>query len=133
MNSAPERLLLEGVALSNQAGRLDIEVIGGRIAALTPSRIGNGGVVTTLLADAHVHLDKTYTIERTKGRVEGLFDAIALVEEDMRQWTADDIRERAGRALEDAYLNGVCALRSHVDWPGPDMPLAWAVLRESVS
>src|SRR5262245_50838439 len=80
MNTAPQRLLLEGVTLVNQAGRSDIEVIGGRIAALTPSKTGNGGVVTPLLADAHVHLDKTYTVDRTKGRVEGLFDAIALVE-----------------------------------------------------
>jgi cytosine deaminase len=130
MNSAPERLLLEGVTLVRQAGRSDIEVIGGRIAALTPSKARNGGVVSPLLADAHVHLDKTYTIERTTGRVDGLFDAIALVEDDMRQWTANDIRRRAGRALEAAYLNGVCALRSHVDWPKPDVPLAWAVLNE---
>ena len=125
-----DRLKLEAVTVSGRPGRIDIVVEDGHIKTVTPSNGGDGGLVTPLLADAHVHLDKTYTVERLNGRANSLFDAIALMEEDMRQWTADDIRSRAGRALEAAYLNGVTALRSHVDWPEPAAPIAWPVLNE---
>lgn len=123
-------LKLEAVAIGGAGGRVDIDIKDGRIATISPSTATDGGVVTPLLADAHVHLDKTYTVERLTGPVHGLFDAIALMEEDMRQWTADDIRDRAGRALEAAYRHGVRTLRSHVDWPMPEAPIAWPVLNE---
>lgn len=125
-----DRFKLEAVTVSGAPGRVDIVVEAGRIKTMTPSLGGDGGLVTPLFADAHVHLDKTYTVERLNGRANSLFDAIALMEEDMRQWTEDDIRNRAGRALEAAYFNGVRALRSHVDWPLPDAPTAWPVLNE---
>lgn len=125
-----DRFVLEAVTVAGAPARVDITVADGRIAAITPSSGGDGGLVTPLFADAHVHLDKTYTVERLNGPVNGLFDAIALMEEDMRQWTVDDIRSRAGRALEAAYLNGVRVLRSHVDWPEPEAPIAWPVLNE---
>lgn len=125
-----DRFVLEAVTIAGAPEQVDITVTDGRIAAITPSSGGDGGLVTPLFADAHVHLDKTYTVERLNGRVNGLFDAIALMEEDMRQWTVDDIRSRANRALEAAYLNGVRVLRSHVDWPEPDAPIAWPVLNE---
>lgn len=125
-----ERFLLEAVTVAGAPERVDIEVTNGRFSAMTPAAGGDGGVVTPLLADAHVHLDKTYTVGRLNGRVNGLFDAIALMEEDMRQWTVDDIRGRAARALEAAYRNGVGVLRSHVDWPEPGAPIAWTVLNE---
>ncbi len=125
-----DRFVLEAVTVAGAPARVDITVADGRIAAITPSSGGDGGLVTPLFADAHVHLDKTYTVERLNGPVNGLFDAIALMEEDMRQWTVDDIRNRAGRALEAAYLNGVRVLRSHVDWPEPEAPIAWPVLNE---
>ena len=125
-----DRFVLEAVAVAGAPERVDIAVADGRITAIMPSAGGDGGLVTPLFADAHVHLDKTYTVERLNGSVNGLFDAIALMEEDMRQWTVDDIRNRAGRALEAAYLNGVRVLRSHVDWPEPEAPIAWPVLNE---
>lgn len=125
-----DRFVLEAVTVAGVPARVDIAVADGRIAAITPSSGGDGGLVTPLFADAHVHLDKTYTVERLNEPVNGLFDAIARMEEDMRQWTVDDIRSRAGRALEAAHLNGVRVLRSHVDWPEPEAPIAWPVLNE---
>lgn len=130
MNAGPDHFRLEGVSIAGAAGRVDIDIAQGRIAAITPSAFRAGGLVMPLMADAHVHLDKTYTIERTNGRVNGLFDAIELLDRDKSHWTVDDIRSRAGRALEAAYLNGVRVLRSHVDWNEPEAPIAWPVLNE---
>ena len=123
-----------GVGLAGRAGRYDLAVRGDRIADIAPSHADGGGFVTPLLADVHVHLDKTYTIGRigaaSPGKVECLFDAIALMERDRANWTAPDIRARAGKALEAAWRAGVGVMRSHVDWTTPQMPEAWPVLLE---
>ena len=59
-----------------------------------------------------------------------MFDAIELIRADVRHWTEDDIRARATRALEKAWRHGVGAMRSHVDWVEPQIPVAWNVLNE---
>ncbi|MDH6233435.1 cytosine deaminase [Mesorhizobium soli] len=127
-------LRLSGVSLPGQPGRYDLVVAGGRIADLVPSLETKGGVVTPLFADVHVHLDKTYTISRigaeANARVECLFDAIALMEQDRPNWTAADIRARASLALEAAYRQGVGAMRTHIDWVSHEVPEAWPVLVE---
>ncbi|MGI6856212.1 amidohydrolase family protein [Mesorhizobium sp. 1B3] len=125
-----EEFRLEGVWLPGQAQPVDIAVAGGRIASIDPAAGRSEGVVLPLMSDIHVHLDKAYTIERTNGPVSGLFDAIELMARDKRNWTPEDIRTRASRALEAAYRNGVRAMRSHVDWNEPVIPVAWPVLNE---
>lgn len=135
LGNAPDQvkaMRLSGVALPGSPGRYDLVVANGRIADLVPSHATNGGVVTPLFTDVHVHLDKTYTISRidtqANARVECLFDAITLMENDRPNWTADDIRTRASRALHAAYLQGVGAMRTHIDWVAPEVPEAWPVL-----
>ncbi|HWK68197.1 MAG TPA: amidohydrolase family protein [Rhizobiaceae bacterium] len=127
---AQETFRLEGVWLPGGAQPADVVVASGRIAAIEPAFGKSRGVVLPVMADVHVHLDKTYTIERTNGSIHGLFDAIELMARDKRYWTAEDIRARASRALEAAYRNGVHAMRSHVDWNEPSVPVAWPVLNE---
>lgn len=123
---------LTGVSIAGQPGHHDIILAGGRIADIVPSKVRDGGVVTSLLADVHVHLDKTHTISRISASdsrpVLGLFDAIALMEGDRSRWDEADIRTRAGAALLEACSNGVGAMRTHVDWTTPDMPQGWSVL-----
>jgi len=125
---------LQGVAIAGRPGRYDLHVEHGRIAAITPSQATGGGCVTPLLADVHVHLDKTFTIQRIAQngdtKVECLFDAIDLMNTDRQNWHADDIRARATRGLEAAFAKGVGAIRSHVDWTNPEVPTAWPVLNE---
>lgn len=128
--AARQPFRLEGVEIPGRPGQVDIVVAAGRIVAMEPSIGQPRGLVLPLMADIHVHLDKTYTIERTNGPVEGLFDAIELMAKDKLHWTSDDIRARASRALDAAYRNGVHAMRSHVDWNEPAVPLAWPVLNE---
>lgn len=56
------------VAIAGLSGHYDIGIDVGRIASLTPSQATGGGFATPLLADVHVHLDKTFTIERIAQR-----------------------------------------------------------------
>ncbi|MNE10134.1 Cytosine deaminase [compost metagenome] len=132
--SAVNADMLRGVAITSMSGHYDIAIDSGRIASLTPSQTTGGGFITPLLADVHVHLDKTFTIgriaERGNAKVECLFDAIDLMNVDRQNWNADDIRARATRGIEAAYAQGVGAMRTHVDWTMSDVPTAWPVLNE---
>lgn len=126
--------MLQGVAIAGRTGHYDIQIEGNRIASLVPSQARDGGLVTPLFADIHVHLDKTFTIRRIAenggAKVDCLFDAIDLMSTDRKNWSEADIRARATRGLEAAFEQGVGAMRSHVDWTTPEVPTAWPVLNE---
>lgn len=120
--------ILAGVALAGRTGVWDIAHAGGRITAISPSQARGGGFVMPLMADIHVHLDKTLTAHRMPRAATSLFDAIAMMAEDAQTWTADDLRHRADTALTRAWHHGTALMRSHVDWSGPQPPAAWSVL-----
>ena len=102
----------------------------GRIAAITPVAGPARAVILPLSVDAHVHLDKTFTIQRCRATKPGLFGAIEAMAADVPGWTETDIRTRGGLAMTEAHHNGISAMRSHVDWVQPAVPLAWSVLGE---
>ncbi|MDE0697532.1 MAG: amidohydrolase family protein [Boseongicola sp.] len=102
----------------------------GRIATIEPRQEPARHVAIPLPVDPHVHLDKTFTAGRCRSARPGLFGAIDAMETDLANWSEEDLRSRMGRALKEASDNGICALRSHVDWPEPKAPLAWHVLGE---
>jgi cytosine/creatinine deaminase len=89
-----------------------------------------GMIRLPLMVDAHVHLDKTFTIERTGRVTGGLHASIERCVADAKLWSAEDIRRRASLALERAWSHGTCAMRTHVDWTTPSEPIAWAVLKD---
>ncbi len=126
--------MLQGVAIAGRTGHYDIQIEGTRIASLVPSQERDGGFVTPLFADIHVHLDKTFTIRRIAengdAKVDCLFDAIDLMNTDRKNWSEADIRARATQGLQAAFEQGVGAMRSHVDWTTPEVPTAWPVLNE---
>jgi cytosine deaminase len=102
----------------------------GRIAAITPVEKPARAVVLALPIDPHVHLDKTFTIQRCRPTKPGLFGAIEAMAADVPGWTESDILARGGLALAEAQQNGIQAMRTHVDWVQPGVPLAWSVLGE---
>ena len=126
--------MLQGVAIAGRTGHYDIQIERNRIASLVPSQERDGGFVTPLFADIHVHLDKTFTIRRIAengdAKVDCLFDAIDLMNTDRKNWSEADIRARATQGLQAAFEQGVGAMRSHVDWTTPEVPTAWPVLNE---
>ncbi|MCA0942322.1 amidohydrolase family protein [Salipiger pacificus] len=120
---------LNGVALAGRDGHWDVSLQGARIAALTPSNGQGGGLLLPCFADAHVHLDKTFTAARVPARPQSLHEAIELMAGDKPNWTADDLRQRAAHGLRRAFANGTKAMRTHVDWTEAEVPEALPVLR----
>lgn len=123
---APQHL--DGVLIDGQVSCLSWrgETIVGIAPAAGPAR----WLALPLPVDPHVHLDKTHIIGRCRPGAGGLFAAIEAQHADMVHWDGADIRRRAGRALDEAWRNGLRALRTHVDWTTPQVPLAWEVLGE---
>lgn len=115
-------------ALHLDGRTVSLKLAEGRIAAITPVPGPAKAVVLSLPVDPHVHLDKTFTIGRCRATKPGLFGAIEAMAADIPGWTEADLRQRAGQALDEAFANGLVALRSHVDWSTPLVPLAWQVL-----
>ncbi|PZQ68186.1 MAG: amidohydrolase [Variovorax paradoxus] len=116
-----------------------ISLAQGRIASVRPSGGSagagdwdlQGALALPGFVDAHVHLDKTFTLPRIRHIEPGLLGAIDAMLADRACWTAADVRQRAERALQWAFESGSTRLRTHVDWWEADRtPVAWPVLRE---
>ena len=114
-----------GCRLSDRDGRVDIVVGEGRIAALArhePSaghaaeaiEVG-GRLVTPGLVEAHIHLDKAFLSERITAPTSSVREAIRLVGDAKRAFTAEDICARARRVLDLAVAAGTTAMRAHVE------------------
>jgi cytosine/creatinine deaminase len=108
-----------------------LEVAGGVIARVEPVAGPAEWQVLALPVDPHVHLDKTFLWPRARPAAPGLFPAIEATLADRAGWTPEDLRARAGQALAEAAAAGLRALRTHIDWMEPHMPLAWRVLDEA--
>ena len=119
-------LLLRGCVLPGRPRLVDISIANGRITELLThepgvrapanERIDVGGrVVTPGLVEAHIHLDKALLSERLATGAESALDAIRMVAEAKRGFTADDIRQRSCRVLDMAIAAGTTAMRVHVE------------------
>ncbi|RZA16357.1 MAG: amidohydrolase, partial [Lysobacteraceae bacterium] len=119
----------------------DIELRDGLVMHVTPSSDAapqgadvwhlNGTLALPGFVDAHVHLDKAFTLARIADVQPGLLGAIEASGRDLPGWTPDDIRTRATRGLQWAHEAGTLRLRTHINWAeiGP-LPMAWPVLAE---
>lgn len=109
------------------AQTFDLWIEGGDVISVTPSSGPPRGTLISAMVDAHVHLDKTYTVGAV-GPAEGdLMAAITRNAAHRATWTASDLRLRMSRALEDAWACGTRAMRTHLDWVSDDMPVSLKV------
>jgi len=115
----------------------DLHFQAGKISSLLPADPGKdalwdlrGALVLPGLVEPHAHLDKTFTIARSRPSEPGLLAAIETLHQDRRHWTTADICQRASKGLAWAAANGVTHLRTHVDWYDVAPPLAWLELAE---
>src|SRR6201996_8917888 len=120
----PLDILIKNVALPGLSGLRDIGIADGRFSAIEPSlsspsaltldaegRMAVGGFV-----EPHIHLDKALISERAPVNISGtLTEAIEILWEIKRNYTIEEIADRASRVLARAIDNGVSRLRSHVD------------------
>ena len=84
------------------------------------------GMLIPALADLHVHLDKTYVVQEVGAADGDLFKAIGLMAEHRAHWSGAAIHQRMARAIQEAYVAGTRAMRTHLDWPQADAPRSLA-------
>jgi len=100
----------------------DIEVSGDRISAvalpglLQGQRVDlEGQLVFPGFVDAHTHLDKAYTWNRSPNSICDFAEAGKRVETDKGFWDEEDIYSRASFSIKCAWAHGTVALRTHLD------------------
>ena len=108
----------------------DLWVEGGDVMGIVPTAAPARGTVLSALVDAHVHLDKTYTVADVGAARGDLGAAITRSAAQRVTWTPEDVRRRMARALEDAWSCGTRAMRTHLDWVGAEPPVALPVFEQ---
>lgn len=104
------------------AGRLDVAIDRGRIAAIGPALAADGPqldlagrLLAPGLVETHIHLDKTCIIERCRAEEGTIAEAVAQTAAAKRAFTEEDIYARAARTLEKCLINGTMLMRTHVE------------------
>lgn len=76
----------------------------------------DGFIVTPTFINTHLHIDKAFTINDNRfGKEETLEECIKIMHEIKKNYTVDDVKKRAVRAIMDSVKYGVTKIRAHVD------------------
>jgi cytosine/creatinine deaminase len=118
-------ILVKNVALWATEGLCDLGIANGRFVSMNQSGVSptsiltldaDGRMAVPGFVESHIHLDKALISERAPVNVSGtLTEAIEILWEIKRNYTAEEIAERASRVLARALENGISRLRTHVD------------------
>ena len=119
---------------------VDIDVAGGRIAAVHPSGTAAHGpdsvdlgrsMVWPGLVDVHTHLDKGHVWPRTPNPDGTFMGAMrASAEDQKRYWNAEDVARRMDFSLRCAFAHGTVAIRTHLNSAPPLHDITWPVFRD---
>ena len=82
----------------------------------------------TPLVEPHAHLDKAFSAAAFPNRAGTMAAALAANQREYVQRSVEQVADRAERALERAWRNGVRAIRSHIDSVGPAAEPSWEAL-----
>jgi cytosine deaminase len=101
----------------------DILIRDGRIQTIGPRLHADGGetidvsdkLVLPGFVETHIHPDKAFIADRTQGLRAGGPTAQTLVAELKKQFTVDDIYQRARKVMELAVRHGCTTMRAHVE------------------
>src|SRR5258707_2207237 len=118
----PLDILIRNVALWGTDGLCDLGIADGRFvsierdAAATLILDAEGRMAVPGFVEPHIHLDKALISERAPVNISGtLTEAIEILWNIKRNYTVDEIADRASRVLERALESGIFRLRTHVD------------------
>ncbi len=113
--------LIRNVRLAGGAAPVDIGVASGKIAAIgpdlsadAPSHDARGKLVCAGLIETHIHLDKSRLLDRCPCGA-SVSDAIRSVAQAKRDFTEEDVYDRARETLERCILHGTTRMRTHVE------------------
>jgi cytosine deaminase len=118
-------ILVKNVALWRREGLWDLGMAGGRYVSIGRDTASTnaalvldaeGRMAVSGFVEPHIHLDKALISERAPVNISGtLTEAIEILWNIKRNYTADEIADRASRVIERALENGISRLRTHVD------------------
>jgi cytosine deaminase len=118
-------ILVNNVALWGTHGMRNVSIANGRFVRIdegptpllsTVTLDAEGRMAVPGFIEPHIHLDKALISERAPVNVSGtLTEAIEILWEIKRNYTAEEIADRASRVLARALENGISRLRTHVD------------------
>jgi cytosine deaminase len=117
-------ILVRNVAVWGSEGLRDLGIAGGHFvdidkvqaSAGTLTLDAGGRLAVAGFVEPHIHLDKALISERAPANVSGtLTEAIEILWEIKRNYTVEEIADRACRVLAQALENGISRLRTHVD------------------
>ena len=122
------QVVIRNASIPEVSGTRDIGIDGGRITSIESTVQGRGDreidaggkLVSAGFVDAHIHLDKALVLDRYDWSQRETLVAhriTAMTESDKmkRNFTADDVRQRAVRLARMCAAHGTTTLRSHVD------------------
>ena len=97
-------------------------MVDGYFAAVTESTVAEctidaeGRLAIPGFIEPHIHLDKVLINDSVRPNRSGtLREAIEIIWERKRNYTIDEIADRAGQVIKSAVANGITHLRTHVD------------------
>jgi cytosine deaminase len=118
-------ILVKNVALWGSQGLCDLGIEGGRFVSVGKGTASpnarltldaEGRMAVPGFVEPHIHLDKALISERAPVNISGtLTEAIEILWNIKRNYTVDEIADRASRVLERALEHGISRLRTHVD------------------
>lgn len=110
------------IAGRDKASAFDIGIENGRIAVIAPRLEAEGRemdlegrLVTPPFVESHIHLDKSNILDRCSSDRGDLEEAIGEVARVKREFTAEDVYERAKRTLERCIAQGTMHMRTHLE------------------
>ncbi len=118
-------ILVKNVVLWGADGPCDLGIADGRFVSIARAADSpdagltldaEGRMAVSGFVEPHIHLDKALISERAPVNVSGtLTEAIEILWNIKRNYTVEEIADRASRVLERALDHGISRLRTHVD------------------
>lgn len=119
---------LVAVRLEQRDGR--ITALDPIAAAAQPDGLPPLPLALTPLVEPHAHLDKCFSAEAFPNWDGTMAAALALNQAEYEQRSQAQVHQRAERALQRAWRQGLRAIRSHIDSVGPGARPSWEALLE---
>jgi len=116
---------------AGDADVFDVCIDGAQVAAIAPAAVQKArGLLISAPVDAHVHIDKAFTVREVGAASGDLFAAIERTARHRAGWPAAHYAGRMERAVHEAWRCGTRALRTHLDWPEAQAPASLACFEQ---
>jgi cytosine/creatinine deaminase len=107
-------ITIDAVALPGRDGVFSLMLENGVVTSIAPSQSSQSRwLALPGLVNLHAHADRAFTVDRFRPR--SFADSLAAAAKARAAFTADDVRKRSTRLLENSIRYGVTRMRTHTD------------------